>query len=180
MNGRRSSHFIVGATAWCLLLMASAKAEAQTPESTDRLAAAATTRTTVYVVERSGEIIKGRLTGLTDDILVLELRDRLRRVSLADVVRVEKRDSIRNGALIGGVTALALWFIPMYAEGERCTATCVPMGAYAFSFGAGLGALIDVAIPGRTALYPGTTGTPVRREASGALGRPAFALAWRF
>ena len=105
------------------------------------------------------------------------MKDQSRRIPLVDVTRVDKRDPLRNGALVGGLVALALWFVPMMAEGERCSIDCVPVGGYAFAIGAGLGALIDLAIPGRKTLYEAS---PARPDRFGGTNRHGVAVAWRF
>jgi hypothetical protein len=175
MNGIRFSPVVM--TAACLLLVVATRtANSQTLDPTGALAAAAAQNTTVYVVEKSGAVTRGRLTGVADGTLLLRVQNRPRPISLVDVARVEKRDSVRNGALIGGLVTLALWFIPMSAEGERCSVGCLPVGAYLFGLGAGIGAVVDLAIAGRVRLYEAGPdgGEPFQAP------RAAIALAWRF
>ena len=91
---------ICSATAAFLLLTIAV--EAQSIRTLEDLA---TLGTTVYVVDTSGEETKGRIVGLTDLALTLKFDDTRQQFALADVARVErrKRDSVRNGVLIGAV-----------------------------------------------------------------------------
>ena len=63
---------------------------------------------TVYVLDRSGIETTGKLLGLSPDSLVLLVADAERRFDRADVARIEKRDSLKNGTLIGAVVGVAM------------------------------------------------------------------------
>lgn len=73
----------------------------------------------VFVTTISGERIDGSAGHVTADSIAIATASGIRAVPLRDVARVEKRDSVRNGILIGaglGLTAaLALRF-----DKDRC------------------------------------------------------------
>ena len=109
---------ICSATAAFLLLTIAA--EAQSVRTLEDLA---TLGTTVYVVDTSGEETKGRIVGLTDLALTLKFDDTRQQFALADVARVEqrKRDSVRNGVLIGAaVGALAGFTLGKSQDSPAC------------------------------------------------------------
>lgn len=126
--GSLRGHSIVLTAACILVFLAAASAGAQTPNATGPLTAAVAKDTMVYVLDSSGKVSKGRLIDVADGALHLRVKDQSRRIPLVDVARVDKRDPLRNGALIGGLVVVALWFVPMMAEGERCSIDCVPVG----------------------------------------------------
>src|SRR5262245_34348864 len=66
---------------------------------------------TVYVLDRSGVETSGKLLGLNPESMVLLVEGAERRFDMADVARIQKRDSLKNGALIGAVVGLAMGFV---------------------------------------------------------------------
>ena len=115
---------------------------------------------TIYVKDTSGNESAGKLLRLNPDSLVFLVEGAERRVDLNDIARIQKRDSLRNGTLIGLVAGVGLGIVsggiadcpggePGGAcAGFRATAVAVSAGVYA-----GLGAGIDALVRGRTTLY---------------------------
>ncbi len=115
---------------------------------------------TVYVLARSGNETTGKLLGLTPDSLMLLVGDVEQRFDATDVARIQTRDSLKNGTLIGAAIGLAMGFVAAgisdcsgphpggACPGFRVAAVVVSTGMYA-----GLGAVVDAAIRGRTTLY---------------------------
>ena len=104
---------------------------------------------TVFVTDRSGVQTGGRLLRLSSDQMTLLVGGTERVMPLREVGRVEKRDSLWNGMLIGAVPGA---LIGMAAAGASCSPRCgrdIPLGMLINgAIGAGIGALIDVGIHG--------------------------------
>lgn len=129
---------------------------------------------TVYVFDRSGIETTGKLLGLTPDSLVLLVADGERRFDLADVVRIQKRDSIKNGTLIGaavgvvmGLAAAGISDCPGIHPGGACPGLRAVTVLTSTGMYAGLGAGMDALIRGRTTLYE----APPQSSKRSALGR---------
>jgi hypothetical protein len=104
---------------------------------------------TIFVTDRNGVQIGGRLLRLSPEGLALLVGGQERVIPQNSIGRTEKRDSLWNGMLIGAVpTAL----VAMAAAGASCSPHCdrdVPLGMLVFgAMGAGIGALIDFGIHG--------------------------------
>ncbi len=123
---------------------------------------------TVFVRERSGVETRGRLLSLGDESLSLLVDGREQRFARADVDRIQRRDTLRNGALIGTIVGLVMGTLTagiaecpgaMQASscgGGRAALMLVSVGTYA-----AIGTGIDAMIPGRSTLYAAPGG--VRR-----------------
>lgn len=117
----------------------------------------------VQVLERSGRLTEGLITGISESSLTV-FAGESRTLAAEDVLRVDRAgDSVRNGILIGAVSgaaagALVLWSYSQMTEEQKAATTCPEcdspdiIGAYAV-FGAGAGWLIDKLRKGRTDLY---------------------------
>jgi len=106
------------ATAAVLLLATTA-----TAQSFAALEKQTTLGSTLYVVDNAGEETKGRLVTLSDLSLTLQVDGARQQFALADVARVErqKRDSVRNGVLIGAaVGALAGFTLGKSLDSPAC------------------------------------------------------------
>jgi hypothetical protein len=126
---------------------------------------------TVWATQRDGTTIRGRVISIAETGLVLKDGDRQTALRLVDIRRIEARDSLRNGAIIGAIpTAVLFGFGAVAASVYDCAFTDCPKtgnGDFAkgFLIGAGIGALIgagiDRVIPGRRVLYraPGSSAT---------------------
>jgi hypothetical protein len=101
------------------------------------------------VTERSGVQTGGRLLRLSPEALSLLVDGKEQVLPANGIVRVEKRDALWNGMLIG---ALPSALVGMAAAGASCSPDCrrdVSLAMVIFgAMGAGVGALVDFAIPG--------------------------------
>jgi hypothetical protein len=109
---------------------------------------------TVFVTDRSGHEVAGKLTFLSADTLRVFANGIERDVPRREVGRVEKPDSIWDGAPIGaGIFGYSL----AGAAGASCSPHCgrtVLLSALAgAAVGGYIGGLIDKAIPGRRLVY---------------------------
>jgi len=135
---------------------------------------------TVYVLDRSGLETTGKLLGLSPDSLVLLVAGVERRFDRADVVRIQKRDSLKNGTLIGaavgvamGLAAAGLSDCPGRHPGGACPGSRAAVALVSTGMYAGIGAGVDAIIRGRTTLYQAPSQSPI----PSALGRaPAGAV----
>jgi hypothetical protein len=138
---------------------------------------------TVYVLDDTGVETSGRLLRLNPDSLVLLVRDAELRLEAARVRRVQARgDSLRNGALIGGVMGVGMGLIAAgisdcpgddpggSCPGFRAAALLGSTGVYA-----GIGAGVDALVVGRTTLYEVPTAPP-RSAAPSYRGGTAISL----
>jgi hypothetical protein len=114
----------------------------------------------VYVTDRTGMETRGKLVGLDPDSLRLLVDGAERRFDVADVVRIEKRDGLRNGAIIGAIVGVAMGSVAAglsdcpgdypggACAGFRAAALTVSTGVYA-----AIGTGIDALVRGRSTLY---------------------------
>jgi hypothetical protein len=114
----------------------------------------------VYVQDDAGVETKGRLLRIDPGSLVIEVDGAERQYEAARVRRVQKRDSFRNGAIIGAVFGAAWGLIGARiadCPGDDPGGDCPGGRAALFAFGigtcTGIGIGIDALIPGRTTLY---------------------------
>lgn len=116
---------------------------------------------TVYVEDRSGREVEGKLVSLTESALTVNIDGLTRTFTPAEVTKVDRRgDSLKNGALIGaavGVFTGLLGDCP--GAGSRngskgCTGARVGYVFGGAAIWAAIGASIDALIPGRTRLWP--------------------------
>jgi hypothetical protein len=127
---------------------------------------------TVWVTGADGTTIKGKVNTIAATGLQLKDGDRLTSLPLTDIRRIEARDSLRNGAIIGAIPTALLFGLgagTASAYGcilsEGCNDTANRDAVIGLLVGAGIGALIgagiDRAIPGRRVLYraPGPAAT---------------------
>ena len=128
---------------------------------------------TVYVLDRSGIETTGKLLGLSPDSLVLLVADAERRFDRADVARIQKRDSLKNGTLIGAAVGVAMGLLaaglsdcPGAHPGGACPGFRAATVVASTGIYTGLGAGIDALIRGRTTLYGAPPQSP-RRPALG-------------
>jgi len=115
---------------------------------------------TIYVRDTAGTETAGRLLRLNPDSLVVLAGGVERRFELNEVVRVQKRDSLRNGTLIGLAVGTAMGLLAGgisdcpgsdpggSCAGARAATVAVSMGVYT-----ALGAGVDALVRGRTTIY---------------------------
>lgn len=108
----------------------------------------------LQVLLGSGLELSGRFRGATSQALVLTGRDgRDQTLGAGDITAVWKQgDSLKNGAIIGGVVGL-LGGIFGQSTCTRCDTEIVVGVGIGVPFWAGVGALVDKAREGRTLVY---------------------------
>lgn len=138
----------------------------------------------VWLIADSGGQLEGNVDHITGTEIVIDTKDGLRTKSLSTVLRIEKPDSIWNGAAWGaGTGAAALVVIANIDGGGGCrfvtaadgTRTCgaspqdsssnqrrIPIVAMVSFVGVGalIGALADASTPGRDIVWQRTSTTP--------------------
>jgi hypothetical protein len=126
---------------------------------------------TIFVADRQGRETSGTLARLSPTSLVIVVNGDEREIQSAEIGWVEKRgDSLKNGAWIGAVFVAAGTPTDDCSSSPGCVIASVALGA---AMGAGIGALWDWAMPGRTLVY----GTRPRSPHALRPGRPISSLA---
>lgn len=127
--------------------------------SFDRLALQLNQGDPVTVTDGDGQALQGRIVDLSSSTLALEadgLRRDLDRGDIA-VIRRQERDSLENGALIGGLAGFAAGGLPLLllaAHGDVDFDPWVLMMASVFTAaGAGIGAGVDALIKDSRVIY---------------------------
>jgi hypothetical protein len=124
---------------------------------------------TVYVLDRSGTETSGKLLGLNPDSLVLLVDGTERRFDMATVARVQKRDSLKNGTIVGAIVGVAMGLAAAGISdcpGDDPGGSCGGVRAATFAVSAGMytaiGAGIDALIRGRSTIYAAPTSSLTR------------------
>ena len=148
-----------------VLLAALAAAPAAAQTTSDRIADSVRPGLKVSIVDDRGRKIEGRVASLSGEAIRMSVGKREEDVPIDRILRIERPDTVRNGAIAGFVVGLALGTIggrlDRQGRGQRGTF----MAVSAFGNGvvcAGLGALIDGAADNRRTLYERAAGTQVR------------------
>ena len=135
----------------------------------------------MYVLDRSGAETTGRLLGLNPDSLVLLVDGIERRFDMTSVTRIQKRDSLKNGTLIGAAVGTAMGLVaagitdcPSEDPGGGCGGFRVAAFATSLGMYTGIGAGIDALVRGRTTIYAAPTSVPARSSAHGRSARMAL------
>ena len=121
----------------------------------------------IYVTDDRGATTKGRLAGVGDDELRVEVKAAVRGVPAAGIRRVQwqQTDSPLTGALIGAGIGAVPGIYWLVADPNECTGMC-PEEYALIAVGAVVGGLIDRAIKKKVTVYsaemPGARGTSVR------------------
>jgi hypothetical protein len=142
----------------------------------------------VYVTDTSGRETTGRLLRIDRDTLVLLENGAERTFPMTDVRRIQKRDSLRNGVLIGaivggvlGVLSGGLADCPGDHSKSGCGAFRVAAVGVSTGVYAGLGAGIDALIPGRATLYaapPRDTARVIGPSSGADRAQARFSIRW--
>jgi hypothetical protein len=130
--------------------------------------------------------MSGKLLQLNPDSLVLLVDGVERRLDLPEVSRIQKRDSLKNGTVIGAVAGIVMGMLaagmsdcPGDEPGGNCAALRATALALSIGVYAGLGAGVDALIPGRTTVYEGPR-TPAAVASTHLARRAPFlvSIAW--
>jgi len=163
--------------AWVLLLMISSPALPQTPAASfEQLMAEAAIKPheTVYVTDAWGHRVKGRLGELRPGSLVLMQGPQQIQMTVADVNRIERGDSLQNGLWLGlGAGVAAAWIAPhLFCDlpDDECAAIVLAaIGLPSIAAGTVAGTLVDAAIKKTVFQFAGTRGS-ARIQVSPVLG----------
>lgn len=141
----------------------------------------------VYVKGHAGDETAGTLLRLDSESLTLIVDGVERRFVRDEIARIEKRDSLRNGTIIGAVFGLAMGVLaggisdcPGDDPGGRCLGFRTSIVAISPLFYGAMGAGVDSLIRGRSPVYVAPTGSSSRASLQLAPGRGvvAFRHSW--
>lgn len=131
---------------------------------------------TVYLLDDTGAETEGKLLSLTADSLVLLIDGNEQRFGRERVARLQRRDSLKNGARIGAAIGLALGAFlggasdcPGDDPGGRCSGFRVAMALSSTGVYASMGLGIDALIRGRSTIYAASSTSQAGRDAVGLL-----------
>lgn len=106
----------------------------------------------VWVTLTTGLEATGKVDHVTNTTIAITTDRGLQSIVLATVSRIEKRDSVKNGARLGGIILGGYLGLGLATDGERLSLVgegLVLGGVY----GAGIGALIDFAVKRRDLVW---------------------------
>jgi len=142
----------------------------------------------VWVTTSTGALVHGEVSAFSDTSVTLRRQRDTVNINLADVTRVEGRDSLRNGITIGGISgaasgaALIAWAASVICETDSCDQVAVVAMTLGAASGAAIGglvgAMVDSLLPGRQTLFEktGVRVTPVVTARSKTIG---VTVEWR-
>jgi hypothetical protein len=122
-------------------------ADATAQPTNDRIPSAVKPGLQVTIVADDGERVEGRVNAITESAVRISVRKAIEDVPIDRIVRIERQDSLKNGALIG-LTVGAVSGLIAGAMEERDRATRMILGAVGnglicMAFGIGIDALND-------------------------------------
>ena len=153
-NMKRCVSFLLVLFFWML-----PEATAQTvPTSFEQLQVLVRPGDTVHVTDFAGNVNKGKVTALTNSSLKLTVDGAPRDLTQADVFEIKqwRRDSLGNGALIGGGVAFGIGVagLIIFCNEFNCGADEVAAGLLMYgAIGAGIGVCIDALIPTKQVVF---------------------------
>jgi hypothetical protein len=161
----------------CVLVVTVHTATAQTIQSVVKPG------TRVAVVDAEGREIEGRVDTVSDQSLLVRVKKERKEIPFDSIVRIERPDGVKNGALTGLFVGIGLGLLGGFADDQGVGRQ--PTFAFISALGngvicAGLGTGIDAMFNHRRTLYqsggePQTRVTPiVGRHAAGA----ALSVTW--
>ena len=137
---------------------------------------------TVYLLDQSGTEAVGKLVGLQPDSLLLVVDGTEHWFDRSDIVRLQKRDSLKNGTLIGAAVGVAMGLVaagitdcPGEDPGGACGGYRVVTFATSVGVYTAMGTGIDALIHGRSTIYTSQTSSTQRSRAA----RPSPRMALR-
>ena len=134
----------------CLLVATSVSAAAQD------IPAVVKVGTTVSVIDDHGCEIKGRVDSASDRALHLLVKKDRREIPFDSIVRIEKPDGVKNGALAGFLVGVSLGIMGGFVDGQGSGRRANFIVVSAIGNGiiwTGLGTAIDAMINTRRTLY---------------------------
>jgi hypothetical protein len=136
------------------------------PASAQELSGKVEAGDTIFITDRNGVQTTGRLLHLAPEGLTLLVGGQERLVPRGGVGRIEKRDSLWNGMLIGGAVTGGLFGMVAGATCSEyeCGDLILPVTAFYGAIGAGIGALIDSAAHNYSAVDGPSLGSPNARR----------------
>jgi hypothetical protein len=121
----------------------------------------------IFVTERNGVQTGGRLVHFSADGLTLQVDGRERVIPSTGVGRIEKRDSLWNGMLIGALPAALMGVTGagvICSFHSHCAHDMFAMGLVYGAMGAGIGAAIDSSIHGYSVVAGPSLSSPNARR----------------
>jgi RNase P/RNase MRP subunit p29 len=101
----------------------------------------------VSVVDDAGRRVEGRVVDVTDETVRVSVRKAIEHIPIDRVVRIEKADSLRNGALSGLVAGVGFGLMVSLSgsdlHGRWVASAVISNGLIWSAFGAGIDALVD-------------------------------------
>ncbi len=109
----------------------------------------------VWVTTTDGSEREGVISDITPTTIDVRGEASTNRLDVTDVRRIARRDSLKNGAIIGASVMGGLWIraIQCCELGQRGAGMKIGALAFDLAAGAGIGALVDRAIKGRQTVY---------------------------
>lgn len=140
---------------------------------------------TIFVRDRAGAEAEGKLLRLDVDSLLLLDHGVERRFAIDDVMRIQKRDGLKNGALIGAAVGVVMGLLAAGISdcpgdaGGSCGAARVATVGVSIGIYTGIGVGVDALVRGRRTIYS-RPDARLSRTSSGALDGEAFSRAVRW
>lgn len=137
------------------LFICSGTASAQTVA--EDLSSRLTNGSNVAVTDAQGREFKGRIVDITPEALTVATRREQTQVRYSEVVKIDRVDGLRNGALIGAAIGAGLFIADAVYSHENGISLNAPgyvvFAALYSGLGAGAGAGIDALIGGNRNIY---------------------------
>ena len=131
----------------------------------------------VYVTDTAGTTVRGTLMGISNDVVELRINATTRDIRANDVARIQwqKRDSVLNGIVIGGVVGAIPGIYWLIADPNECTGLCAE-DYVAIGVGVLVGAFVDRAIKKKVTVYDSAARRSTKLTVSPILGRERTGL----
>jgi hypothetical protein len=102
---------------------------------------------TVSVIDDAGRRVEGRVIDVTDEAVRVSVRRSIEQIPIDRVVRIDKTDSLKNGALSGRVAGVGFGLMVSLSgsdvDGRWVASAVISNGLIWSAFGAGIDALVD-------------------------------------
>ena len=125
----------------------------------------------MFVQDSAGTEVSGKLVGIRPDALVLRIDGVEHRIDRDHVRRIQKRDSLKNGAVVGTLVGAVVGGLgagiadcPGREAGGPCPGARVGLAALAVITYAGFGLGLDAMVKGRTTIYAAPPGPAAGRD----------------